>query len=96
MRFNHNKTLSDFQSDIDKLKENGYNPIAVSQIYLENTFVFETSNEANKAYQQFEKSRKEEKIVGWWYGKEDFEKAVKEYETENDGYSKVLVYWLVP
>jgi cobalamin biosynthesis Co2+ chelatase CbiK len=98
MKFNHNRPLSDFQSDIDKLKANGYKPIAVSQMYLEDTFVFETKNEATRAYRQFERDEKEEwigEIVGWWYSKEDFEKTVKEYETENDGYSKVLVHWLV-
>ena len=98
MKLNHNRPLSDFQSDIDKLKANGYNPIAVSQMYFEDTFVFETNEEATKAYRQFERDEKEEwigEIVGWWHGKEDFEKVVKEYETENDGYSKVLVHWLV-
>lgn len=98
MKFNHNRPLSDFQSDIDKLKANGYKPIAVSQMYFEDTFVFETKDEATKAYRQFERDEKEEwigEIVGWWYSKEDFEKTVKEYETENDGYSKVLVHWLM-
>lgn len=90
--------LSDFQSNIDKLKENGFNPIAVSQMYFEDTFVFETEEEAKKAYQQFETDENEKwigDISGWWYGKEDFIKTVKEYETENDGYSKVLIHWLV-
>ena len=98
MKFNHNRPLSDFKDDIDKLKANGYNPIAVSQMYFEDTFVFETKEEAEKAYRQFERDEEEKwigEIVGWWYSKEDFEKTVKEYETENDGYSKVLVYWLM-
>ena len=98
MKFNHDRMLSDFQSNIDKLKENGYNPIAVSQMYFEDTFVFETEEEAKKAYQQFEIDENEKwigDISGWWYGKEDFIKTVKEYESENDGYSKVLIHWLV-
>lgn len=98
MKFNHDRTLSDFQSNIDKLKENGFNPIAVSQMYFEDTFVFETEEEAKKAFQQFEIDENEKwigDISGWWYGKEDFLKTVKEYETENDGYSKVLIHWLV-
>lgn len=98
MKFDHNRSLSEFQDDIDKLKANGYNPIAVSQMYFEDTFVFETEEEATKAYRQFERDEKEKwigEIVGWWYGKEDFEKIVKEYETENDGYSKVLTHYLV-
>ena len=98
MKYNHNRPLSDFQNDIDKLKENGYTPIAVSQMYLEDTFVFETKEEAKKAYHQFESDENEKwigEIVGWWYGREEFEKEVNEYETENNGYSKVLVHWLV-
>jgi hypothetical protein len=98
MKFNHDRMLSEFQSNIDKLKENGFNPIAVSQMYFEDTFVFETEKEAKKAYQQFETDENEKwigDISGWWYGKEDFIKTVKEYETENDGYSKVLIHWLV-
>ncbi len=35
MKHNHDIPLSDFQDDIDKLKANEYNPIAVSQMYLE-------------------------------------------------------------
>ena len=99
MKFNHNRPLSDFQKDIDKLKANGYNPIAVSQMYFENIFVFETNVEASKAYRQFERDENEKwigEIVGWWYGKDDFEKIIKEYEAENNGDSKVLVHWLVP
>ena len=62
------------------------------------SFLFETEDEAIKAYHQFERDEKNEwigEIVGWWYGRKDFEKKVKEYETENDGYSKVLTHWLV-
>ena len=98
MKYNHDRPLSDFQDDIDKLKANGYNPIAVSQMYFEDTFVFETKEEAIKAYHQFESDENEKwigEIVGWWYGREDFEKTVNDYETENNGYSKVLVHWLV-
>jgi hypothetical protein len=98
MKFNHDRMLSEFQSNIDKLKENGFNTIAVSQMYFEDTFVFETEEEAKKAFQQFEIDENEKwigDISGWWYGKEDFIKTVKEYETENDGYSKVLIHWLV-
>ena len=98
MKFNHNRPLSDFKNDIDNLKANGYKLIAVSQMYFEDTFVFETEDEAIKAYHQFERDEKNEwigEIVGWWYGRKDFEKKVKEYETENDGYSKVLTHWLV-
>lgn len=92
---NHNKPLSDFQPHIDLLKSNGYNPIAVTQMFMENTFVFETDKEANKAYVQFEQNHKNDNlIVGWWYGRESFKQAVAEYESNNDGYSFVKIYWI--
>ncbi len=93
MRYNHDKTISDFQKEIDKLRANGYNPIAVSQMYLEDVFVFETDEEATNAYRQFE--RDEEwigNIDGWWFSKEEFTQEVNKYETDNNGYSKVLIH----
>ena len=93
MKYNHDREVQDFQEQIDIIRNAGFKPIAVSQMYLEDTFVFEKSDEANKAYKQLEDCD-DTKVLGWWYGKEDFEKAVKEYETENNGYSKVRVHWL--
>ena len=93
MKYNHDREVQDFQEQIDIIRNAGFKPIAVSQMYLEDTFVFEKSDEANKAYKLLEDCKNSE-VVGWWYGKEDFEKAVKEYETENDGYSNVRVDWL--
>ena len=93
MKYNHDREVQNFQEQIEIIKNAGFKPIAVSQMYLEDTFVFEKSDEANKAYKQLEDCD-DTKVVGWWYGKEDFEKAVKEYETENDGYSKVRAHWL--
>ena len=100
MKNNHDRTLSEFQNEIDELKANGFNPIAVSQMYMEDTFVFETKDEATKAYRQFERDENEKwigKIVGWFYSKDDFLKAVDEYENSEHDYLrgfKVLTYWL--
>ena len=93
MKYNHDREVQDFQEQINIIRNAGFKPIAVSQMYFEDTFVFEKSDEANKAYKQLEDCD-DTKVVGWWYGKGDFEKAVKEYENENDGYSKVRVHWL--
>jgi len=93
MKYNHDREVKDFQEQINIIKNAGFNPIAVSQMYFEDTFVFEKSDEANKAYKELEDSE-DTKVLGWWYGKEDFEKAVKEYENENDEYIKVRVHWL--
>lgn len=92
MKDNHDRPLSDFKKSIDILKSNGFKPIAVTQMFFEDVFVFQTKKEASRAYKQFEK--KEKNVVGWWYGKEDFLKAVKKYEEENNGYSKVKIFWL--
>jgi hypothetical protein len=66
---------------------------------LEHTFVFETEEEAYKAYIKLE-NRGENKrsfVVGWWYGKEDFLKEVKEREelfSEKHKDYKVKIKWL--
>jgi hypothetical protein len=57
------------------LKEHGYNPIGICVIMCEETFVFETSEEAQKAYDEMELEKK--LIDGFFYGKVDFEKEVK-------------------
>jgi|AntRauTorckE6833_2_1112554.scaffolds.fasta_scaffold04488_11 uncharacterized protein (UPF0297 family) len=100
IELNHNRPLSDFQPEIDKLKSKGYNPIAVSQMFLEDCFVLETKDEAENAYREFERDVNEKwigKVVGWWYDKEGFIEAVNDYEkTQNNSVKsiKVLVYWL--
>lgn len=95
MEFNHDRTLSDFQNNIDKLKANGFNPIVVSQMYLEDVFVFKTKKEAKKAYRKFERDEKENwigNIAGWWYSKSDFKKTIKEYEKKYN--LKILIHWI--
>jgi len=81
--------------ELDLIIVNGFKPIAVTKFMLENTFVFETKDEAMKAYHFFERDENENwigNIVGWWYGREDFIEAVKEYEAEF-GY-KLNVHWI--
>jgi hypothetical protein len=92
LNFNHDRPLSDFEKQLDIIKQHGFNPIAVTQLYFEDTFVFKTRKEANLAYKTLEKP-KPSKVVGWWYGIHDFVKEIKEYESE-DGASKVLIHWL--
>lgn len=54
MKFNHNKELSYFQSSIDIIRHHGFNPIAVTQMYFEQVFVFKTDSEAEMAYELLE------------------------------------------
>jgi hypothetical protein len=97
MKYNHDRPLSEFDQQLSLIRDAGFKPIAVSQMCLEDTFVFKTPKEAEKAYRMLERNTKEKwigKVVGWWYGEQDFKQEVKKYERENDGYSKVLVHWL--
>jgi hypothetical protein len=84
--------LKEFQEQINIILQYGFKPIAVSQIYFEDTFVFETNKEAKKAFETLENCE-DYKVVGWWYGKKEFKKFVKEYEKKFEGY-KVLIHWL--
>ena len=88
--YNHNRPLSDFKDYIEVIKAAGFNPIAVTQYYLEDTFIFNTDEEANNAYALLEKEKGLK--AGWWYPIEEFEKLVEEYERENE--CKVLIHWL--
>ena len=94
--YNHSRPLTDFLNEINIIKNHGFNPIAVTQMYYEDLFVFKTDEEATKAYHQLEQDENNKwigKVSGYWYGKEEFEKEVKNYE-QNEEYSKVLIYWL--
>lgn len=89
---NHNRTLESFSDDIHKIRSGGYNPIAVTEFLGEPTFVFETVEEALLAVVDFHKS-KVEWDYGWWYGRDEFELAVIDEDTEFPN-SKMLIYWL--
>ena len=58
----------------------GFNPIGITSYYLEETFIFRTKKEADKAYKKIEKELN--LVSGWWYSKKDFEK---------DRYSSLLI-----
>ena len=69
------------------LNEAGYFPIGICYLACEETFIFKTEKEAQKAW----KSR----ILGyegWWYGKKNFLKYLEEYERDFE--TKVKVYWI--
>lgn len=89
--YNHNRTLDSFSESIKKLRENGHNPIAVTQMYCEETFIFETDEEAKTALLLFNDSEGK-CFYGWWHGREDFMKVVEEYEFVYP--DKILIYWL--
>lgn len=91
MNYNHDRPLSDFENQLDILRSHGYNPIAVTQMYFEDTFVFNTLEESENAYQELEIHK--ELITGWFYEEDDFIREINLYESQEDA-SKVLIYWL--
>ena len=96
MKYNHDRPLSDFQEELTIIRNAGFNPIGVSQLYFEDTFIFETEEESKRAYRRLERDSEGRflgDVVGWWHGEKDFKDAVRKYESENDGYSKVRTYW---
>lgn len=95
VHYNHKRTLESFQRSLDIIRSNGFDPIGVSQIMLEDTFIFETDEEAEKAFNILEKEGDPsgKKIVGWWYGKESFFEEKKRYEEQWED-TTVLVHWL--
>lgn len=95
INYNHNYPLSSFKEVIEIIKSKGFNLIAVSQIYLEDIFVFETEEES--AYRTFERDKNEKwigKVVGWWYSKKEFREEVGEYESKSNNNLRARVYWL--
>ena len=84
--------MEQYLEEIQILKDHGYNPIKVTSMMFETAFAFQTKEEADRAYQELEVEK--ELLQAWWYG-EDFQQAVKEYETEvNEIYPdyKVKIY----
>lgn len=86
-KYNHYRPLTDF--DLDKIQNKGFKPIGVSQIYFEDVYIFETDEEAKKAYSELEIKGN---FQAYWYSKNDFLKEVLEYEKNSN--SKVLIHWL--
>lgn len=79
---------------LGKVKEAGFNPIAITVMICEETFVFETSEEASKGFEWVKNNYGNE---GWWYGKADFEKARQDYvnDYKKHGWGEApKVYWL--
>jgi len=90
LKNNHNRKLNDFSNELNIIKSAGFNPIGVSQMYLEDVFIFNTQEESKKAYELLEIKNKS--VIGWWYGKYDFEKEKEKYEKEYNGFI-VNVIW---
>lgn len=60
---------------LDVIRKHGYNPIAITTIICEETFIFKTDEEASKAYEDLEINKGV--VDGWWYGEEKFKEEHK-------------------
>lgn len=97
VNYNHNRSVDDFEEQLSLIREAGFNPIGVSQMILEDVFIFKTKEESEKAYRLFERDDTEEwigKVVGWWYSEDEFKEAVERYELNIGDNTKVKVHWL--
>lgn len=75
MKYNHNRPLASFEDVLAIVKQHGFKPIAVSQIYMEDAFIFETEQESKLAYNTLKNI-----VEAWWYSKENFTKACDDYK----------------
>lgn len=95
------KTTEELKAHIDKeygwqlkyLRSKGYNPIGVSRMLCEDTFVFETEEETAKACQECDGAKVGRKrLDGWWYNKEYGIRTIDEYE-ERFGW-RPPIFWI--
>lgn len=93
--FHPERIYGTYKSDLLKeVIKAGHNPIAITTMLCEESFVFETNEEANKAAEQFMPE-------GWWYALDDrdhpwqmaWEKYVRETYKGNEEHAPT-VYWL--
>lgn len=95
--------MTDISSKIpvlQSLKEAGFNPIAVTTLLCEETFVFETTEECDKACKFVNPNRSEDGKsgvhYGYWYalrdGKYSFIDTYHSYKDQTGSYPEVV--WL--
>jgi hypothetical protein len=88
---------TDKSNSLKIIREAGFNPIGITVMICEETFIFNTDEEAIKAHEYFEKNPVKDVIQGWWYGLVDFELARQKYVL--DMYEGIesdapTIYWL--
>lgn len=68
------------------LKDAGYKPLAICSYYGEETFFFETAEEAKRAYKDMEVEKR--LVCGWFHSVEEIDNL------ENPDGSKIEVRWI--
>lgn len=73
-KLDSNEKIGTLKSEnLIRVIESGFKPIYVTYYGGEETFIFKTKKEANKAFNKLEcKPLADEKILGWWYASKDF------------------------
>lgn len=71
------------------LREYGYKPIGITTMMCEETFIFETQEEASRAYEDLEVDKGE--IDGFFYGRTAFIHAMEEYQKDYE--TELTIYW---
>ena len=78
--------------DFSAMHNAGFNLLAFSVMICEDTFYFETEEEAKDAYSYFEFSENATgEYVGFWYSIEDIETNKEDYK-EDMGYEPEIIY----
>ena len=78
--------------NFDAMQKAGFNLIAFSVMMCEDTFYFETEEEADEAWKYFENGAQATgEYVGFWYSIEDVEANKEEYKEEM-GYEPEIIY----
>ena len=76
--------------EINRIQAAGYKIVAYCVMVCEDTFVFETDEIAQEAYDTFEKNSKD-RISAWWYGKDNFfNKIVPDYENNLEKFDAIF------
>ena len=57
---------------LSEIKEKGFNPLGITVMVCEETFIMETKEECDRAWEIF-------KPEGWWYTLDEWEKVHNEY-----------------
>lgn len=78
--------------NFDAMKKAGFELKAFSVMMCEDTFYFETVDEADDAWNYFENGPNATgEYVGFWYSLEDIKNNIEEYE-EEIGYKPEIIY----
>lgn len=86
----HKRYGTDKSYWLEDIIKHGISPIGITTMLCEETIILETKEEVNKAWGIF-------KPEGWWYSRDEFDKAYSDYVDkfyDGDKDKAPKVYWL--